>query len=85
MAEHCFIYKGERIPVTVSTGFAVVDATVLAEYDQLKHASAAALAEAKGAGRNRSVVQSLEVPVELGQAEAAQLGHAEASLELGQA
>ncbi len=84
VAEHCFIYKGERIPVTVSTGFAVVDATVLAEYDQLKHASAAALAEAKGAGRNRSVVQSLEVPVELGQAEAAQLGHAEASLELGQ-
>src|SRR5262249_17738476 len=64
VAEHCFTYKGERIPVTISAGFAVVDAPIAVEYDQLKHASAAALGEAKLSGRNRSVVQALELPLE---------------------
>jgi diguanylate cyclase len=54
-----FSYKGQRIEVTVSAGFVVAEASVNAEYDQLKHIAAAALAEAKSAGRNRSIVQSL--------------------------
>jgi diguanylate cyclase len=54
-----FSYKGQRIKVTVSAGFVVAEASVNAEYDQLKHIAAAALAEAKSAGRNRSIVQSL--------------------------
>jgi diguanylate cyclase (GGDEF)-like protein len=69
VAEHRFLYKGEQIPVTVSAGFAVVDATVPAEYDQLKHMSASALAEAKSGGRNRSVVQAFSCPAELGEAQ----------------
>src|SRR5947199_218779 len=42
-----FSYKGHPIRVTVSVGFAVVSEDVVAEYDQLKHIAAAALAEAK--------------------------------------
>ncbi|HEV3237067.1 MAG TPA: diguanylate cyclase [Gemmataceae bacterium] len=57
--EHPFAYKGELIRVTVSVGFAVVDGGVMADYDQLKHLSAAALAEAKSSGRNRSIIHAL--------------------------
>jgi diguanylate cyclase (GGDEF)-like protein len=53
-----FSYKGERIKVTVSVGFAVANIDVLAEYDQLKHIAAAALAQAKASGRNRSFVHA---------------------------
>lgn len=54
-----FAYKGQAIRVTVSIGFAVADGAVLADYDQLKHVSATALAEAKAAGRNRSLIEAL--------------------------
>jgi diguanylate cyclase (GGDEF)-like protein len=54
-----FSYKGQRIKVTVSAGFVVAEVSVNAEYDHLKHIAAAALAEAKATGRNRSIVQSL--------------------------
>jgi diguanylate cyclase (GGDEF)-like protein len=55
-----FSYNGQAIGVTVSVGFAVADATTPVEYDQLKHIAAAALAEAKLLGRNRSIIRSLQ-------------------------
>jgi diguanylate cyclase (GGDEF)-like protein len=58
-----FSYKGQRIKVTVSAGFVVAEASVNAEYDHLKHIAAAALAEAKATGRNRSIVQTLPLSV----------------------
>jgi diguanylate cyclase (GGDEF)-like protein len=54
-----FTYKGQTIGVTVSVGFAVLDAMTTVDYDQLKHLAASALAEAKALGRNRSIVHSL--------------------------
>ncbi len=51
--------KEVQIQVTVSGGFAVVEAGVLAEFDQVKHLAAAALGEAKAAGRNRCVVRAV--------------------------
>jgi len=59
VAEHPFSYKGEQIQVTVSAGFAVADASMVADYEQLKHTSAAALAQAKSTGRNRTVVRPM--------------------------
>src|SRR5262249_40469470 len=53
-------YKEQPIEVTVSVGFAVVEGDHLSDYDQLKHLAAQALVEAKAAGRNRSVVYSLQ-------------------------
>ncbi len=55
--QNVFSYKGQKISVTVSAGLAVVDSGVAADYDQLKHVSAAALGEAKAAGRNRCFVR----------------------------
>jgi PleD family two-component response regulator len=55
-------YQDRRIEVTISIGFAVARGGVAAEYEQLKHAAAAALAEAKATGRNRCVVRALELP-----------------------
>jgi diguanylate cyclase len=52
-------YNGQAIKVTVSIGFAVADAGVGAEYEELRHVAAEALAEAKSSGRNRCVVRSL--------------------------
>jgi diguanylate cyclase (GGDEF)-like protein len=52
-------YRGEPIALTISLGFAVADWTVSASYDQMKHAAAAALAEAKQQGRNRCIVRSV--------------------------
>jgi diguanylate cyclase len=52
-----FSYKNVSIHVTVSIGFAVADLDRPVDYDQLKHYAAAALGEAKAAGRNRSVVR----------------------------
>jgi diguanylate cyclase (GGDEF)-like protein len=58
--EECGIrYKEETIRITVSVGFAVVEGQQLASYDQLKHAAAQALNEAKAQGRNRCVVRSV--------------------------
>jgi diguanylate cyclase (GGDEF)-like protein len=50
--EFPFTYKEELIQVTVSVGFAVANAGVPADYDQLKHIAAGALADAKANGRN---------------------------------
>lgn len=58
-----FSYKGEPIEVTVSAGFAVADIGVPADYDQLKHLAASALAEAKLNGRNRCYVHALGQPL----------------------
>jgi diguanylate cyclase len=54
-----FSYKGERIQVTVSAGFAVADLGVPADYDQLKDVAARALAKAKVTGRNRCFAHAL--------------------------
>jgi diguanylate cyclase (GGDEF)-like protein len=57
--QHPFRYKESVIQVTVSIGMAVAETGVVAEYDQMKHVAAAALAEAKVTGRNRCVLHSL--------------------------
>jgi diguanylate cyclase (GGDEF)-like protein len=57
-----FLYKEDTIPVTVSLGFAVAEANVPADYEQMKHLAAAALAEAKVKGRNRCVFHALTPP-----------------------
>ena len=59
-----FSYKGHVIPVTVSLGFAVADANVIADYEQMKHFAAAALAEAKVKGRNRVIPHQLQIMVD---------------------
>jgi GGDEF domain-containing protein len=46
--------------MTVSVGMAVAPAGSTVSYDQLRHAAAAALAEAKAGGRNKSVLSVLE-------------------------
>ena len=53
---HPFAYNDEAIRVTVSAGFAVVEAGTPVEFGQIKHLSAMALGEAKAGGRNRSVI-----------------------------
>jgi diguanylate cyclase (GGDEF)-like protein len=58
--EKCvFTYKDDKIPVTVSVGVAVAEEGAQADYDQMKHVAAAALADAKRTGRNRCVVQAI--------------------------
>jgi diguanylate cyclase (GGDEF)-like protein len=57
--KHIFSYKEENIPVTVSVGVAVAEAASQADYEQMKHVAAAALAEAKRTGRNRCVVMAV--------------------------
>jgi diguanylate cyclase (GGDEF)-like protein len=52
-------YGGKQIAVTVSIGFAVTSAASRARYDELRHTTADALAEAKATGRNRCVIRSL--------------------------
>ncbi len=54
-----FHYKEYVIAVTVSIGFAVAEAGVAADYEQMKHKAAAALAEAKVKGRNRCIYYPL--------------------------
>ncbi len=49
---HPFSYKGQRFPVTVTIGLAVVEAGRAADYEQVKLVAAAALARAKDNGRN---------------------------------
>jgi diguanylate cyclase (GGDEF)-like protein len=56
-------YNGQAIRLTVSIGFAVVEAgTETGDTEGLRHAAAAALAEAKSAGRNRCVVRQFAPP-----------------------
>jgi diguanylate cyclase len=54
-----FTYQEHTIPVTVSVGMAVAEAGSQADYEQMKHVAAAAMAEAKRAGRNRCIVQTI--------------------------
>ena len=61
--QNVFSFKDDVIQVTVSIGIAVAEAGVVADYDQMKHIAAAALAEAKLTGRNRSVLHCLR-PIE---------------------
>lgn len=60
-----FDYKGEIITVQVSIGFAVANQDVVADYEQMKHLAASALAEAKRTGRNRCVYYTMpKIPFE---------------------
>jgi diguanylate cyclase (GGDEF)-like protein len=60
-----FTYKDEVIPVRVSVGFAVAPENAPADYEQMKHLAASALAEAKHTGRNRCVFFTMpNVPFE---------------------
>jgi diguanylate cyclase (GGDEF)-like protein len=54
-----FSYKNDIIPVRVSIGFAVVEPDVETDYETLKHVAAAALSEAKKAGRNKCMYFTL--------------------------
>ena len=53
------IFNGETIKLTISVGMVVVESDVLVGYDQMRHAAASALSEAKLTGRNKSVVRQL--------------------------
>jgi diguanylate cyclase (GGDEF)-like protein len=52
-------YNGQNMNVTVSVGFAVADKEIVVDYEQMKHAAAAALGEAKNAGRNCCIIRTL--------------------------
>jgi diguanylate cyclase (GGDEF)-like protein len=52
-------YNGTLIGLTISSGFAVVGAEEQADFAVLQDLAAAALSEAKNAGRNRVVVRSV--------------------------
>jgi len=54
---HVFTYKDTIIKATVSIGFAVAEHGIGADYDQMKHIAAGALAEAKFTGRNRCILR----------------------------
>jgi diguanylate cyclase (GGDEF)-like protein len=55
-------FHDQAIPVTVSLGFAVAEAGIGGDYEQMKHVAAAALGEAKATGRNRFVIRSFHKP-----------------------
>lgn len=65
------VYKDQKIHLTVSVGFAVADADVLATYDQMKHVAAAALGEAKATGRNRCVLRAVPATKSIAHADTA--------------
>jgi diguanylate cyclase (GGDEF)-like protein len=52
-------YNDQPIALTVSIGFAVIDTRAIADYNRLKHVAAEALAEAKMAGRNCSIIRTI--------------------------
>jgi diguanylate cyclase (GGDEF)-like protein len=54
-----YTYKNAVIHITVSVGVGVVEANTMVEYEQLRHAAAAALQEAKSQGRNRGFVHAI--------------------------
>jgi diguanylate cyclase len=60
VAESQTQYGGETICITVSIGFAVVDGAEPIGYEQLRHAAAEALSEAKSTGRNKIVVHRVK-------------------------
>lgn len=51
------VYNADRIPVTISGGFAVADASTPVTFEQLRDLAAEALVEAKDGGRNRCVLK----------------------------
>lgn len=53
-------FAGAEIRMTVSVGVAVAPAGAQVGYDQLRHAAAAALSDAKSKGRNKSVLRVAE-------------------------
>jgi diguanylate cyclase (GGDEF)-like protein len=55
----CTVFNGAVIRITVSVGVAVAPVGALVTYEQLRHAAATALNEAKAAGRNRCVLRVL--------------------------
>jgi diguanylate cyclase (GGDEF)-like protein len=55
-------YQDQAIALTVSIGFAVAEVGVPADFEVMKEVAAAALNEAKAAGRNRCVVRTLKNP-----------------------
>jgi len=57
-------YNDEPIRITVSVGFAVAEAGVPTDYEQMKFVAAAALSEAKNTGRNRCIVHTIPPPLE---------------------
>jgi diguanylate cyclase (GGDEF)-like protein len=57
-------YNDEPIHITVSVGFAVAEAGVATDYDQMKFVAASAMSEAKNSGRNRCVVRTIPRPME---------------------
>jgi diguanylate cyclase (GGDEF)-like protein len=52
-------YNSETVKITVSIGIVIAESNVLVGYDQMRHAAAQALSEAKSTGRNRCVIQQL--------------------------
>jgi diguanylate cyclase (GGDEF)-like protein len=52
-------FNGELIRLTISLGVVVADPAMMVTYEQMRHAAAGALSEAKDAGRNRCVVRLL--------------------------
>src|SRR5207244_4299789 len=60
VADGVTVYNGQPIRVTVSGGFAVVEAGTAIGYDQLREAAAEALREAKETGRNRCVIRTID-------------------------
>lgn len=58
------MYAGADIQLTMSCGVIVVPKEVPAGFEQLRHSAAAALGEAKSAGRNRTVMRVLSPPGE---------------------
>ncbi|MBM3993040.1 MAG: diguanylate cyclase [Planctomycetes bacterium] len=59
VANNMFHYKDETVPVRVSVGFAVAGPDIVTDYETMKHLAAAALAEAKHTGRDKSVIKAL--------------------------
>jgi diguanylate cyclase len=57
-------YNDEPITITVSVGFAVAEAGVSTDYEQMKFVAATALSEAKNTGRNKCVVLTIPPPME---------------------
>jgi diguanylate cyclase (GGDEF)-like protein len=53
-------YAGHEIPISVSVGFAVVEAGKAGTYEQLTELAASALAQAKMNGRNRCEIRQVE-------------------------
>jgi diguanylate cyclase (GGDEF)-like protein len=53
-------YQGQKVALTVSSGFAVVEGATLASYAQMYELAKAALDEAKSQGRNRCVVRRIQ-------------------------